>query len=279
MRFAAQLFDDYSNPDEWINILKQKGYHAAYSPVKGNESSDLIKSYSEAAKKEDIIISEQGAWNCNLLSQDNIEHKKAITLCQNQLEVAEILSARCCVALSGSRGDIWFGPHKDNLSKDSFDILVDSAREIIDSVKPKRTYFAFEPMPWTYPNDEESYEKLIKMIDRPAFAVHYDPCNLMYSLDRYYNNAKYIKNFISKLGKYIRVCHCKDVSLDSKGIINFRETIPGTGILNYNILLKHLSALDSNLVISTEHIHKIEDNVSAEKYIRNQAIISKVKLK
>ena len=34
--------------------------------------------------------------------------------------------------------------------------------QIIDAVKPSRTFYTLEPMPWMYPDSAESYAGLIK---------------------------------------------------------------------------------------------------------------------
>ena len=88
------------------------------------------------------------------------------------LEIANRVGAKCCVNIAGSRGDKWDGPHQDNMTEDTFTLIVDTVRTIIDSVKPKRTFYTLEPMPWIHPYDPDSYLRLIKAIDRPEFGVH-----------------------------------------------------------------------------------------------------------
>ncbi len=59
----------------------------------------------------------------------------------------------------------WDGPHPDNFSRDTFDLIVQSTREIIDAVKPQRTFYALETMPWIFPSSPDEYLELIKAID------------------------------------------------------------------------------------------------------------------
>ncbi|MHC4542678.1 MAG: sugar phosphate isomerase/epimerase, partial [Planctomycetota bacterium] len=80
--------------------------------------------------------------------------------------------------ISGSRGERWDGPSPKNFTDETFDIIVATTRAIIDEVKPTRTYFTLETMPWAYPDSADSYVALLKAIDRKRFAVHLDPVNL-----------------------------------------------------------------------------------------------------
>ena len=96
------------------------------------------------------------------------------------LALAEAVGARCCVDIAGSFSTTeWYGPHPDNLSPRFFDAAVENARKIIDAVKPKRAKFCYEVMGWSLPDSPDTYLKMIKAVDREAFAVHLDACNLI----------------------------------------------------------------------------------------------------
>lgn len=68
----------------------------------------------------------------------------AVAYCQERLALAEAIGARCCVNIAGSCGDSRGGPHPANLTDDTFALIVDTARAIIDAVRPTRTRFALE---------------------------------------------------------------------------------------------------------------------------------------
>src|SRR5690606_1607772 len=107
---------------------------------------------------------------------------------------AEQMGAQCCVNIAGSRNAAkWDGPHAENLTEETFDMIVASVRQIIDAVQPTRTYYALETMPWIFPDSPESYLRLIKAIDRKAFGVHLDPVNLVNCPARAYDTAALIR--------------------------------------------------------------------------------------
>src|SRR5436853_501528 len=77
--------------------------------------------------------------------------------------------------------EVWYGPHPKNLSHEFMDATAENARKLIDAVKPTRTTFSIEMMPWNLPTGPDEYLTLIQAVDRKAFAVHLDVCNVMNS--------------------------------------------------------------------------------------------------
>ena len=173
---------------------------------------DELDDYVASARRRDILIAEIGAWS-NPISPDERTRAAALELCKRRLALADRVGARCCVTLAGSRGDTWDGPHPDNLSRDTFALIVDSVREIVDAVEPGRTFYTLEPMPWTLPDSPDSYLELMSAIDRRRFAVHLDPTNLINSPAKFYDNAGLLRECFAKLGPHIKCCHAKDITL------------------------------------------------------------------
>jgi sugar phosphate isomerase/epimerase len=270
MRLGGPIFREFKDPDSWIRAAKASGYSACYCPVVNDAGDDVIRAYAKAAKKADIIIAEVGAWS-NPISPDGETRKKAVEFCKKQLELAEKIGANCCVNISGARGEKWDGPHPDNLSESTFDLIVETVRNIIDAVKPKRTFYTLETMPWVFPDSPDNYLRLIKAIDRKQFAVHLDPVNLVCSPQRYFANGELIKECFKKLGKYIKSCHAKDIILRESMTTHLDETRPGTGGLDYRIYLRELNKLDANIPLMLEHLPDEKEYVTAGEYIRKLA--------
>ncbi len=151
MRLGGPIFEEASNPDQWVAAVRRAGYTAAFCPVDRGASDDVIAAYAKAAESADIVIAEVGAWS-NPLSPDPGTRKAAMALCKESLALADRIGARCCVNISGSRGEQWDGPHPDNLTEDTFEMIVETVREIIDAVQPTRTFYTLETMPWMYPD-------------------------------------------------------------------------------------------------------------------------------
>jgi sugar phosphate isomerase/epimerase len=272
VRLGGPVFAKFNNPDDWIKALKESGYRAAYCPVDISASKDEIKAYKEAARKADIIISEVGVWN-NPISSNEAERKSAIEKNIKCLQLADEISANCCVNVSGSRNEkYWAGPHMDNLTDETFDMVVEVTRKIIDAVNPSDTFFTLEAMPWAFPYSPDSYLRLIKAIDRKGFAVHLDPVNMVVSPELFFNNGNLIQECFAKLGRYIRSCHAKDIILrEDIYTPHLDEVRPGLGKLNYNVFLEELSKL-KDIPLMMEHMETEEEYRSAAEYIRGVGI-------
>ncbi len=269
VRLGGPVFEKYNDPAAWISAIKRLKYRAAYCPVEVGSDESHIKAYEKAANDNDIVISEVGAWS-NTISQDEKERKEAMEKCIESLELAEMIGANCCVNISGSRNpEYWAGPHEDNLTEDTFDLIVETTRKIIDSVNPSRTFFALEPMPWSYPDSPDNYLRLLEAIDRPQFGVHFDPVNMVVSPQIYFKNGEFIRDCFKKLGSNIRSCHAKDIILREDNYIpQLDECKPGLGKLNYSTFLKELARL-KDIPLMMEHLNTAEEYASAADYIRS----------
>ncbi|MHC4617484.1 MAG: sugar phosphate isomerase/epimerase family protein [Planctomycetota bacterium] len=270
LRLGGPTFEKFNDPDAWVQVVKRLGYRAAYCPVGPEATDDLVNACATAAQKADIVIAEVGTWS-NPISPDQQTRQKALTKCRDRLALADRIGANCCVNISGSRNpDRWHGPHPDNLTNETFDMIVQTTRAIIDDVRPTRTYFTLETMPWAYPDSVDSYRRLIKAIDRKRFAVHFDPVNLVTSPQRYYNTNLLIREFFEKLGPLIRSCHAKDILLQPKFTTHLDEVRPGLGGLDYAEFLRQLSRFpDTPLML--EHLKGADEYRLAAEHIRSVA--------
>lgn len=270
MRLGAPVFVDDMTPDSWIAALQRERYGAAYCPVGADADAATIRAYVKAAEQADIVIAEVGAWS-NPLSLDEATRKAALKTCQTQLALADEIGARCCVNIAGTRGEPWDGPHPSNLTDETFTLIVESVRTIIDAVKPRRTYYTLEPMPWMYPDSADSYLRLLAAIDRPHFGVHVDMVNVINSPQCYFENAALIREWFTKLGPHIKSCHAKDTLLATRLTTHLDEVRPGLGYLDYRTLLRELDKLDPDTPLMIEHLHAEEDYRLSAAYIRGVA--------
>jgi sugar phosphate isomerase/epimerase len=272
VRLGGPVFLKSDDPRELAKEHRRLGYAAAYCP-NGNPA-EIKKAFAA----EDVVIAEVGAWK-NMLDPDAQRRRDNLRYVTERLQFAEAVGARCCVDIAGSFDpDLWYGPNPKNLSKDFFDATVENCRSVIDQVKPKNTKFSIEMMPWSLPDGPDSYVKLIRAVDREAFGVHLDVCNVINSPDRYYRNSEVIAECFSKLRPWILSCHAKDLAWETKGEYNvhFQETIPGRGKINYATYLTELISVDAPLMM--EHLKTSEDYLEAASYIRRVARQSGVDL-
>lgn len=267
MRLGAPV-PNPGDPDAWVAEHVTRGYTAAYFPLSETDPQDLVTAYRDAAEAADIVIAEVGAWS-NPMAPDAQAAAGALALCQARLDLADRVGARCCVNISGSLGETWDGHHPRNLTPETFDLVVETTRSIIDAVKPTRTYYTLEPMPWMYPDSVDSYERLLAAVDRERFGVHLDPVNIISAPALYYGTTGLLKDFFARLGPHIRSCHAKDILMTQRLTVHLDEVRPGLGVLDYVTYLRELDRLPDEVPLMIEHLQTEEDYRAAAEYIRS----------
>ncbi|HIS67948.1 MAG TPA: sugar phosphate isomerase/epimerase [Candidatus Gallacutalibacter stercoravium] len=269
MRLGGSVEKPYNTPAEWLAMVRALGYSAVSAPVDAGAPARVRQEYLACARENNLLIGEVGAWS-SPLSTDEKKRAAALRHCKEQLALADELGANCCVNISGARGPEWADYYPLNYAADTYTLIVDTVREIIDAVKPTRTYYALEPMPWMLPDSVDGYLALLRDVDRPAFAVHLDYTNLINSLEKYHNSSLLIQDCFARLGPYIKSVHAKDVILDGLPCC-IRETPPGTGIIDFGLVLRLTHALGPDTPLFVEHLTGWDAYRDAARFIRAQA--------
>lgn len=266
IRLGAPVSGDFKDPAEWVKAHKALGYSAAYCPVQPGADDSLIKAYKAEAQKNDLLIAEVGVWN-NLMDPDETKRKENFQKNIDCLRLADQIGAHCCVNISGARGEIWDGPYPGNYSKETFDLIVETVRKIIDETKPVSSFYTLEPMPYMLPDSPDSYVQLIKAVGRKQFAAHLDPVNMISSPQRYYNSGAFLKECFKKLAPYIKSIHAKDIRIMPELTVHLEERRPGLGELDYVTFLQEASKL-KDVPFMLEHLKTRDDYRLAAEYVR-----------
>ncbi len=272
LRLGGPIFVKSEDPSVLAKAHRDLGYRAAYAPrgIAGTDK-DLIAGLITEFARQDVVIAEVGAWS-NMLDPHPEKRRKNMAFVTEQLAVAELLGARNCVNIAGSYDpDVWFGQNPKNLSQDFIDATIENCRKVIDEVKPQRTFFSIEMMPWSFPSSPDEYVRLVKAVDRKAFGVHLDVCNTMNSPTRLYNNSATIHECFTKLSPWIKSCHAKDLKWGPGYQVNIQETIPGTGVIDYATYLRDLSQFAADAPLMLEHLQTAEEYTQGREYIQGVA--------
>jgi sugar phosphate isomerase/epimerase len=270
MRIGGAIERPYANPDEWAALVQELGYRAVLSPVDYTAGRDERKAYAKRARERDLVIGEVGVWR-NVLASDPAERAAAIEYCAKQLALADELGANCCVNISGSRGEVWDGCCAANYGADTWDLVIETTRLIIDAVRPARTFYTIESMPWMIPDSPDEYLRLIEAVDRPSFGVHLDYVNMINSPRRWAFRDEFIEECFTKLGPYIKSVHAKDAYMEHAYSTVIRETMPGTGRLDFGKIARLCERLGPDTTVFVEHLPDFESYKRAAAYLRSEA--------
>ena len=242
MRIGANIDLHPESPADWIRMLRSIRARAAVSPIDCAADAAARRAYARAARENDIVIAEVGVWN-NPMDPDGAARAAAVRRAQRQLELAEELGANCCVIIAGARGSVWNGCYPGNRGGEAWDMAVNTVREIIDAVRPRRTFYTLEPVGWMIPASPEEYLRLIRDVDRPAFAVHMDFTNMIIGVDHYLDRAERFRHMFRLLGPYVKSVHAKDIRLENDTPCRILEVPPGRGEVDFEDVLRLSAAL------------------------------------
>jgi sugar phosphate isomerase/epimerase len=271
VRLGGPIFLKSDDPRELAREHRKLGYSAAYCPEAKVDDAARIREIEKAFAAENVVIAEVGAW-VNMLDPDADKRAKNLHYVSERLALAEAVGARCCPDIAGSYNPkVWYGPHPKNLSQEFFDATVENCRHVIDQVKPKRTKFTIEMMGWSIPDGPDAYLRLIRAVDRPAFAVHMDVCNGINSPAKFYQSGEFIKECFQKLGPWIASCHAKDLQWVTELNVHFLEVVPGRGEVDYRAYLTELAKLPVDAPLMLEHLKTGEEYDEGKRYIMKVA--------
>ena len=268
LRLGAPVSVPGDDPEALAKAHRAKGYRAAYCPSLRLDDRERIQATVEAFARQDVAIAEVGRW-VNLLDPEPEARRKNLATVTEGLALAEAVGARCCVDIAGSfSATSWFGPHPDNLSLRFFDAAVENARKIVDAVKPTRTTFCYEMMAWSLPDSPDACLRMLKAVDRKAFAVHLDPCNLVNSPERYYRSSDLVRECYAKLGPHVASVHAKDLAWDVEMAVHFREVRNGLGSIDYGVFLAEHARHAPDAPLMLEHLPNEAEYDAARDHVR-----------
>lgn len=268
MRIGAPV-TGYTTPVEWVRLHAERGLGAAYWPLPEGAARAEEEAYCQAAAQAGLVIAEVGVWN-NVLDADPAGQEANIRHAIARLRTADRVGARCCVNIAGSRSAQWDGPHPDNLTEETFGHVVRITQRILDEAAPTRTAYTLEPMPWMFPHDADSTQRLIDAIDRPGFGVHVDMVNMVNGYEKVYRTGDLVRAYFARFAPYIRSVHAKDVRIGTGLTLHIDEALPGEGLFDFDALLTACAGL-RDVPVMAEHLPTEAAYAQAVAFLRERA--------
>ncbi len=273
MLLGGTVAGRYGTPEEWEQLLKQSRFKAVTAPFTCHTPKTEIAAYCAAAKRQGAVIAEAGVWK-NLFDPDPALAAANVAYAKEQLALADVWGIPCCVNIVGTQSAAgWDAADKSNFTPETYEKIIASIRDIIDSVKPDRAFYCIEPMPWMVPDGPEAYLQLIRDVDRKQFGAHMDFVNMINCPRRYLDAEGFIDACFRTLAPYIKSTHIKDTRMHPTRLTTIlEECSPGEGDLNFqNVLTIMNRYLPADAPVLLEHMQTFEEYEKAYAYVAAEA--------
>ncbi len=268
MRIGISSPLKHGSPEEWAKKMVSLGCRSVVFPVDYTEKDSVIADYVLQAKKNDLVIAEVGIWR-NVFAIDRTEREEARQRALAQFRMADEIGADCVVNVAGTNGGpVWDGGYPENYTEEAWKAIVSYIKDLIDTVRPKRTSYSIEAMPWMYPTGPDEYLRMMKEVDREAFVCHLDVVNMINCPERYFFSDAFLEETFEKLGKYVRSCHLKDIRLREELTFQLEETSCGKGTLNLGRYMSLAHKADPDMPMIIEHLNTDEEYLESLSYVR-----------
>lgn len=271
MRLGGPVRLDGDDFERYARDHAERGYTAALCPDALHADDErAARRFADVMADHGLVVAEVGAWS-NPMSADPAERRQAIAHIVERLRLADLIGARTCVNIVGSKGGLhWFSPTPAGYDDGFFREAVDVTRYVIDEAKPVRTTYSVEMMPYCFLDCAEEYLRFMQAVRRPALAVHMDVCNAVNTPRRLYGSAGFVRHTFGLLGERIVSCHLKDLTLRQDAVtVRFDEVRIGDGDMDMVAVVGCIRALPHDVPAMLEHLDSDEDyRVAAERVRR-----------
>lgn len=268
MEFRHRLFTDLLLSGQ--RNKKKLGLSAVVFPLDFRARDSEIADYVDEAREKNLQIAEVGIWK-NVLALDERERAEAREYAAGQLKLADEIGALCCVNTAGTYGGPqWDGGYAENFSPECWSETVTYIQSLIDEVKPHRTRFCLEPMPWMIPTGPDECLRILRDIDREQFGIHLDAVNMINCPERYFHMKEFLDECFEKIGSEVISCHLKDIRLLSELTFQLKETYCGDGHFPIEHYIKLIDQYCPGAPVIIEHLNRDEDYIQSIQYVRKR---------
>ncbi|MEX1297102.1 MAG: TIM barrel protein, partial [Candidatus Limnocylindrales bacterium] len=150
------------------------------------------------------------------------------------------------------RGDWW--PHPENHSAASEERLVRSLSEVLEVAVAEGVKVVLEAHATSTLDSPARVRRVIERTDPASVTVNIDPVNFVRDLSTAFDGTAMIDEYFDICGDFCGTVQIKDYYLEDRFVVHISETIPGTGMLDIDTVLRRTEALGADTYAVVEHL-------------------------
>ena len=202
----------------------------------------------------------------------------ALASYSEQMHIAAMLGAQC-VGFGWGKEFGWASP--DIWSEETWKARVAAVAEMAEVAEREGIDIAAHPLYFTPLKSVERCKDLLDSVGSPRLKILLDLVNMCEPY-MYYRTTDLVNHAFDELGEHIASVHAKDVKISGGGIgggakaekgnpiVHIDEAVPGTGVMDYETIMRRLGELPQEITMHVEHF-EYEDTIVGQQYIRSVA--------
>jgi sugar phosphate isomerase/epimerase len=213
------------------------------------------------------IVQFWGSYPC-IVCDDEDTRREGVRIAQNAVRRAKEVGALVAgVRPTSLHPTSQWGPHPLNYAPETEDRLVRSLSEIAEACEEHQIPITLEVHVTTTLRDAETIRSIIDRTGSSWIKVNADLVNFVSGFHAAYDTTTLINHVYDVLGPYIYMAHLKDVKVDAPLVVHISECLPGTGLLDWDTLLRRFEALLPDGFALIEHLTDYNDVVKARDFV------------
>ena len=255
------LYPQNMSITEAVKRIRDQGYTAAnchYGIGTRNKwldaSESEIAELKEALKKYDVEFFDTMVWT-NLLHPDEKTRQINLKYVAENIIAADRCGCRSVTMVTGSCDpEYYIGMHPDNWTRETWNVTLDSVRQLIRDTSGCKTVLGMESILTTNLDCPQAHKQLMENVGDPRCKTVFDLAN-MTSFERYYHSTETINETFDLLGEDIMNCHGKDnIILRDRMLCHIVQVPPGEGVHDYEMYLVRMSRMKWPRTLMLEHL-------------------------
>ena len=147
----------------------------------------------------------------------------------------------------------WY-PHPDNARPETFQVLVDSVRQVCAAAEQEGVLLAVEGHGLSILDTPERIRDLIEAVGSETLRFNADPVNFVGSLADAYDTTAMIDWLFDVLGEYTICGHAKDFVVQDQLVLHIEEAVIGEGLLDQAAYLRRFEEACPDGYVQIEHL-------------------------
>lgn len=236
-------FKEGADIGETVKRVRDAGYTAAEGTDDWKRATDSqIRELKDALRQHDVMF--YTIHRCiNNIHPDPAERRRINLITVENIEAAERLGIDFIVSHTGSCTESPTQPHRDNWTEETWKLSVQVMKQIIKDTEGSRVSLAIEALNPCNINTPRSHVKLKEDVGSDRIKVTLDPQNMI-NMTTCYRTTELVNDCFSVIPEEdICYMHCKDARLTENMLPAFEWVVPGTGLMDFENCLAHLSRL------------------------------------